>query len=80
MLQGDFEEETFISILIVSAAGYFCFIWIHKSKYTVGYVINDIKLAIFLSGTLLFLTPVLKSLTVTYSEDTIFLLVTSKFR
>ena len=57
---------------------YVCFIWIHKAKYTVSYVINDVKSAVFLTGTLLFLTPVLKSLTVAYSEDTIILLVTSK--
>lgn len=38
---------------------------------------NDIKTAIYLAGTLLFLTPVLKSLTVAYSEDTIILLVSS---
>jgi len=39
---------------------------------------NDFKTAAFLTTALLFLTPVLKSLTVSYSDDTIILLVVSK--
>jgi hypothetical protein len=37
-----------------------------------------VKTAAFLTSALLFLTPVLKSLTVSYSDDTIILLVVSK--
>lgn len=40
---------------------------------------NDIKTAVFLASTLLFLTPVLKSLTAAYSTDTIIILVVCKF-
>jgi hypothetical protein len=42
-------------------------------------LMNDVKTATFLSSALLFLTPVLKSLTVSYSDDTIILLVVSMY-
>lgn len=51
---------------------------IHWQKYRTAFLLNDIKTAVFLVSTLLFLTPVLKSLTFSYSDDTVILLVVSK--
>jgi len=66
-------------ITLASILFYSSFIWINKSKYSFYGIINDLKTGVFLAGTLLFLTPVLKSLTVAYSTDTIILLVVSKY-
>eukprot|EP00347_Sterkiella_histriomuscorum_P015214 403357879 len=75
LLNNDYEVETFFIVTISSLLFYGMFIWIYKAKYTVSGMINDIKTAVFLASTLLFLTPVLKSLTVAYSTDTIIILV-----
>lgn len=79
LLDNDYEVETFFMVTISSIVFYGSFIWIYKAKYTVSGMINDIKTAVFLASTLLFLTPVLKSLTVAYSTDTIIILVVCKF-
>lgn len=78
LFHGEYEIEIFSSISMAAFFFYASFIWINQSKYTFSGIANDIKTAIFISGTLLFLTPVLKSLTVAYSDDTILLLVVSK--
>lgn len=78
LLQGDYELESFFVICLGGIICYGVFIWINQMRYSFYGIINDIKTAIFLASTLLFLTPVLKSLTVAYSEDTIILLVSSK--
>ena len=65
-------------MIIASVIGYGLFLFIHKSKYQLAFFFSDVKTAIFLTSTLLFLTPVLKSLTVSYSDDTIILIVVSK--
>ena len=78
LLRGDYELESFSVITMGAMICYGFFIWINKQKYRISGILNDIKTAVFLASTLLFLTPVLKSLTVAYSEDTIILLVTSK--
>jgi len=68
----------FFRLLIACAISFVIFLAIHKKRYQWKYFLNDIKTALFLISTLLFLTPVFKSLTVSYSEDTIILLVVSK--
>ena len=75
---GNYEEDIFFKILACVLASFLTFICIHWKKYTWGNLTNDIKTAAFLTSALLFLTPVLKSLTVSYSYDTIILLVVSK--
>ena len=77
-MSGSHDEEIFFRLLIGSILSFGIFIVIHWNKYKIAFLLNDIKTAIFLTSTLLFLTPVLKSLTVSYSEDTIILLVVSK--
>ena len=54
---------------------YFGFIWIHRQKYDFYLFVGDVKTAILLSGFQVFLTPVLKSLTVTYHDNTIIIFV-----
>jgi len=76
LLKGDYELEYFSIVSMGGMVSYGGFIWINKSKYNFAYISHDVKSAVFLASTLLFLTPVLKSLTVAYSEDTIILLVT----
>lgn len=78
LLNDDYEIETFFAVSVLSLLFYGSFIWIYKAKYSVSRVIADMKTAIFLASTLLFLTPVLKSLTVAYSPDTIIILVVCK--
>ncbi|CDW85217.1 phosphatidylinositol n-acetylglucosaminyltransferase [Stylonychia lemnae] len=75
LLDNDYEIETFLVVTIACIFFYSTFIWINKAKYSFYGMINDLKTGVFLAGTLLFLTPVLKSLTVAYSTDTIILLV-----
>ena len=76
LILGNFEEEVFFQYIVAACVFFFLsFIAIHWSVYSFKNLINDVKTACFLSLTLLFLTPVLKSLTVSYSEDTIILLV-----
>ena len=48
---------------------------LHRDKYSFHDLLSDAKTAVFLKGILLFLTPVLKSLTVTYHDNTIMMLV-----
>jgi hypothetical protein len=79
LLNNDYEVETFFAVTIFSLMFYGVFIWIYKAKYTVTGMISDVKTAVFLASTLLFLTPVLKSLTFAYSTDTIIILVVCKF-
>ena len=78
LLNDDYEVETFFAVSVLSSLFYGSFIWIYKAKYSVSAVISDVKTAVFLASTLLFLTPVLKSLTVAYSSDTIIILVVCK--
>lgn len=78
LLRGDYEIEIFFIISSFALLCYGSFIAIFKAKYTFSYFANDVKTAVFLVFTLLFLIPVLKSLTVAYSEDTIIILVVSK--
>ena len=78
LMLGNFEEDIFFKILIVCFLFFLSFISIHWSQYTPKNLMNDFKTAAFLTTALLFLTPVLKSLTVSYSDDTIILLVVSK--
>src|SRR5436305_1078468 len=54
---------------------YIIFTLINKELYSGYMLLNDLKTGIFLIGTLLFLTPVLKSLFVAYSDDTIVYIV-----
>ena len=77
-MKGNYEEEIFFKILICCVISFVLFLFIHWQKYKIDFLLNDIKTAVFLTSTLLFLTPVLKSLTVSYSDDTIILLVVSK--
>lgn len=79
LMVGNFEEDIFFKILTGCFFFFLAFISIHWSHYTLKNLVNDIKTAGFLTTALLFLTPVLKSLTVSYSDDTIILLVVSKF-
>jgi len=65
-------------MLLACGLSFVIFLAIHKDKYQWKFFLNDIKTGLFLVSTLLFLTPVLKSLTVSYSDDTIILLVVSK--
>jgi len=80
MIGGNYEEDIFFKILAGCVACFVAFIFIHWKKYTWKSLTNDVKTAAFLVSALLFLTPVLKSLTVSYSNDTIILLVVSKYR
>ena len=75
---GHYHEDVFFRLLIACAISFVIFLAIHKKRYQWKYFLNDIKTGLFLISTLLFLTPVFKSLTVSYSEDTIILLVVSK--
>ncbi len=81
LIMGNFDDEIFIQLIVASCSFFFlAFIAIHWSVYSLKNLINDVKTALFLTSALLFLTPVLKSLTISYSEDTIILLVISKER
>jgi Phosphatidylinositol N-acetylglucosaminyltransferase len=79
-MMGNHEEDIFFKILIGCMVAFFAFLFIHWKNYTWKCLENDLKTAAFLTSALLFLTPVLKSLTVSYSEDTIILLVVSKLQ
>ena len=78
LMVGNFEEEIFFKILAGCFLFFLAFISIHWSQYTLKNLVNDVKTAGFLTTALLFLSPVLKSLTVSYSVDTIILWVVSK--
>ena len=78
LMVGNFEEDIFFKILTGCFFFFLAFISIHWSHYTLKNLVNDFKTAGFLTTALLFLTPILKSLTVSYSDDTIILLVVSK--
>ncbi len=78
-MKGNYEEDLIFKILTGCILCFMGFIFIHWKKYSGKHLMNDVKTAIFLSTALLFLTPVLKSLTVSYSDDTIILLVVSKY-
>jgi hypothetical protein len=75
---GNYEEDIFFKILACCVVCFLVFVGIHWKKYSWKNLTSDVKTAAFLTSALLFLTPVLKSLTVSYSDDTIILLVVSK--
>ena len=79
-MTGNYEEDIFFKILAGSVASFLAFIFVHWKRYSFKTLMNDVKTAAFLTSALLFLTPVLKSLTVSYTEDTIILLVVSKHK
>ena len=78
-MHGNYEEDIFFKILACSVVCFLSFMSIHWKQYSWKNLTNDVKTAAFLTSALLFLTPVLKSLTVSYSGDTIILLVVSKY-
>jgi hypothetical protein len=76
----DLSEELIITVFTLIGVGcYFIFSILHKKIYSGYMMLSDFKTGIFLIGTLLFLTPVLKSLFVAYSDDTIVYIVVCKF-
>lgn len=76
--RGSYEEEIFFIVFICAIICFLGFVLIHRQKYNFYLFIGDVKTAIFLTGMLLFLTPVLKSLTVTYHDNTIIMFVVCK--
>lgn len=75
----DLSEELIITVFtLMGVACYGIFSLLHKNRYSGFMLLSDFKTGVFLIGTLLFLTPVLKSLFVAYSDDTIVYFVVSK--
>jgi hypothetical protein len=72
------EELLITGFTIMGICCYIIFNIFRKEEYNFYTLFNDFKTGIYLVGVLLFLTPVLKSLFVAYSDDTIIIFVVCK--
>ena len=71
------SAENTVCFLTVSTVlfGYTTYYWLNRDRTPAREVMNDAGGFFFLTFILTFLTPMLHSLTITYSEDTVALLV-----